>query len=175
MKMRIVIQAGAGVVCTLFFLALALHHVPSGAVVATLGSVDPLWVAAALLCYAVDLGVRAGRWQIILRPTAVLPYRAVAKSLLVGYGLNVILPARLGELFRAEYCNKTYGLARTCALTSIVIERLFDGLAVVGFLGIGLLLTVFTRQPSGALVGILAMASAIFGAAFLAALCPPGR
>jgi hypothetical protein len=45
----------------------------------------------------------------------------VARALLVGYGLNAIMPARLGELFRAEFFKKTYGLSRVWGLTSIVI------------------------------------------------------
>jgi hypothetical protein len=50
---------------------------------------------------------------------------------LVGDGLNAIMPARPGELFRAEFFKKTFGLARVWGLTSIVIERLFNG--IMGF------------------------------------------
>ena len=60
------------------------------------------------------------------------------------------------------------------ASTSIVIERLFDGLAVVTILGVGLLLASVTRTLSGVLVGVLT-AGAIFGAILLAALCFAGR
>jgi len=67
------------------------------------------------------LALRAWRWQVILRPVAAIPYPSVARALLVGYGLNAIMPARLGELFRAEFFKKTYGLSRVWGLTSIVI------------------------------------------------------
>ncbi|MGA8758805.1 MAG: lysylphosphatidylglycerol synthase transmembrane domain-containing protein, partial [Stellaceae bacterium] len=175
MKLRVMGQIVVGLACALFFLWLALHRVPSGAVVSTLRRADPVWLTAAILSYAVNLGVRARRWQIILRPVAAVPYPVVAKTLVVGYGLNVIMPARLGELFRAEFFKKTYGLARIWALTSIVIERLFDGLAVVTILGVGLLLASVTRTLSGVLVGVFLTAGAIFGAILLAALCFAGR
>jgi len=174
MKTRVIIQVAAGLACTLFFLWLALHRVPSGAVIATLRSADPVWLAAAILCYAANLGLRTWRWQIILRPAAAVPYPAVAKTLVVGYGLNVIMPARLGELFRAEFFKKAYGLPRVWGLTSIVIERLFDGLAVVAILGIGLLLATVTRRLSGVLVGVFITAGAIFGVVLLVALCLAG-
>ncbi len=90
-----------------------------------------------MIAYAINLSLRTWRWQIILRPVAAIPYPIVARALLVGYGLNTIMPARLGELFRAEFFKKTFGLSRIWGLTSIVIERLFDGLTVVTCLGIG--------------------------------------
>ena len=90
--------------------------------------------------YAAGLSLRAWRWQIILRPLAAVPYSDVARALLVGYGLNAILPLRLGELFRAEFLKTSGGLDRVWALTSIIIERLFDGVMVVACLALGLLL-----------------------------------
>ena len=80
------------------------------------------------------------------------------------------MPARLGELFRAEYFKKSFGLSRVWALTSIVIERLFDGLTVVICLGFGLLLAAAARKGAGILLDILATGGILFGAMLLAAL-----
>jgi uncharacterized membrane protein YbhN (UPF0104 family) len=173
MKVR-VIQIIIGVACTFFFLALALYHVQLGSVVSALEHADPTWIGAAIVAYAANLSLRTRRWQIILRPVAAIPYRVVASALLVGYGLNTIMPARLGELFRAEFFKKSYGLSRVWALTSIVIERLFDGLTVVTCLGVGLLLTAATRQGAGIVIDILATGGILFGAILLAALCLSG-
>jgi hypothetical protein len=123
MKVR-PIQLVIGLACTMFFLAIAFYRVQLGAVSAALARADPLWAAAAMLIYAVNLALRAWRWQVILGPVAAIPYPIVARALLVGYGLNAVMPARLGELFRAEFFKKTYGLSRVWGLTSIVIERL---------------------------------------------------
>lgn len=169
MNVRI-IQIIIGLAGTFFFLALALHHVPKDAVGASLASADPIWIGAAMLVYAIDLSLRAWRWKIILRSVAAVPYPAVARALLVGYGLNAILPARLGELFRAEFLKKSFGLDRIWALTSIVIERLFDGLMVVTCLAIGLLLAVATRQNAGILIDVLVTGSALFGVILIVAL-----
>src|SRR5207247_3340234 len=125
--------------------------VPMEAVGATLASADPVWIGAAVPAYSVALSLRAWRWQIILRPVAAIPYPTVARALLVGYGLNAIMPARLGELFRAEFVKTDFGLPRVWALTSIVIERLFDGVTVVACLAAGLLLAAGTGQSAGTL------------------------
>jgi glycosyltransferase 2 family protein len=171
--MRIVqiIVALAG---SFFFLALAFYHVPRDAVGASLGSADPIWIAAAMFAYGINLALRAWRWQLILRPVTAVPYPIVARVLLVGYGSNTIMPARLGELFRAEFCKTSLGLSRVWALTSIVVERLFDGLTVVACLGAGLFLAARTRPHAGLLIDVLAVGTALFGAILVVALCLGG-
>jgi hypothetical protein len=173
MKVRL-IQLVIGLACTLFFLAIAFYRVPLGAVSAALAGADPRWIAAAMLIYAANLTVRAWRWQVILRPVAAIPYTIVVRALLVGYGVNAVMPARLGELFRAEFFKKTFGLSRLWGLTSIVVERLFDGIAVVCCLGAGLLLATAAKPNSGLLINVLVTGSALFGAVLLAAFTLSG-
>ncbi len=169
-----VIQLVIGLGCTLFFLALTLYRVELGAIGAALAGANPLWIGLAMLLYAANLALRTWRWQLILRPVAAIPYPIVARALLVGYGLNTLMPARLGELFRAEYFKKTYGLSRVWALTSIVIERLFDGMTVVTCLGVGLFLAAATGQNAGILINIMVTGSVLFGIILLAAFCFSG-
>jgi uncharacterized protein (TIRG00374 family) len=171
MNIRIA-QIVIGLTCTLFFLALALYRVPLEAVGAAIASAYPIWIAAAMSAYAVSLSLRAWRWQIILRPVASISYSSVGKALVVGYGLNAIMPARLGELFRAEFVKKDVGLSRASTLSSIVVERLFDGLMVIGCLALGLLLA--TRQDTAPLVNVLLISSALFGVILLGALSLAG-
>jgi uncharacterized protein (TIRG00374 family) len=173
MNVRIV-QIITGLACTFFCLALALYRVQLGSVGFALAHANPAWIGAAIAAYAINLSLRTRRWQIILHPVAAIPYRVVGRALLVGYGLNTIMPARLGELFRAEFFKKSFGLSRVWALTSIVIERLFDGLTVVTCLGLGLLLTATTRQGADVVIDVLAMGGALFGAILLAVFCFSG-
>jgi hypothetical protein len=70
----------------------------------------------------------------------------VAEALLVGYGFNNLIPARLGELVRADYAKRQFGVSRSAALGSIVIERLLDGFIVVLCLSEGLLVISLLRQ-----------------------------
>jgi glycosyltransferase 2 family protein len=173
MKVR-ALQITVGLGCALFFLALVFHRVPLAAVGSTLAGVDPMCIGAAMAVYAVNLALRARRWKIILRPVAAIPYSTVARALVVGYGLNTIMPARLGELARAEYVKMDHGLSRLWTLTSIVVERLFDGLAVVACLGVGLLLAAATRQSAGVLIDVVLTGGVLFGMILLAALCLAG-
>jgi glycosyltransferase 2 family protein len=169
------IQVLAGLACTFLFLGLALSRVSLSALLAALANAEAIWLAAAILVYATNLSLRAWRWQIILRPVVAIPYPGMARALLVGYGLNTIMPARLGELFRAELLKRDFGLSRISALTSIVIERLFDGLTVVACLGLGLLLAATTKHNSAVLGEVLVTAGAVFGLILLAAIALSGR
>src|SRR4051812_32843892 len=100
MKLR-TIQTIVGLLFAFVFLAIALYRVPLADVRAALTGVEPRWLVAAIIVYIINLSLRAWRWQVILRPVAPNPYSTIAKALLVGYGMNTIMPARLGELFRA--------------------------------------------------------------------------
>src|SRR5271155_1887013 len=173
MKVRL-IQLVIGLACTLFFLAIACYRVQLEAVSAALAGANPVFVVAAMLIYAANLAVRAWRWQVILRPVSAIPYPIVARALLLGYGLNAVMPVRLGELFRAEFFKKTYGLSRVWGLTSIVIERLFDGITIVCCLVAGLLLATASKPNAGLLINVLVTGSVLFGAVLLAAVCLTG-
>ena len=115
-----------------------------------------------------------GTGRLSCAPVAAAPYAAVARALLVEYGLNTIMPARLGELFRAEFFNCTIGVSRVWALTSIVIERLFDGVTVVLCLGLGSFLTTTVSHNAELLGNVLITGSIIFGATLAVALGPSG-
>jgi glycosyltransferase 2 family protein len=164
------VQMVLGIICTIFFLGLALYRAPLGSVAALLAHADLFYIGLAFIVYAVDLALRAWRWQIILRPLVPFPYPTVARALLVGYGLNAIMPARLGELLRAEYLKQSQGVARVWVLTSIVIERMFDGMTVVACLGAGLFIASTHNKDSGILVGVMATGAVVFGAILVVVL-----
>jgi uncharacterized protein (TIRG00374 family) len=46
---------------------------------------------------------------------------------------NDVLPARIGELVRAYVLSRREGVRKTATLATILVERIFDGLTMVGF------------------------------------------
>ena len=65
------------------------------------GRIGPMVLAACV--YWMSIAMRVARWRLILSGSAQLRYGQVAQALIVGYSVNNLLPARLGELFRADY------------------------------------------------------------------------
>jgi uncharacterized protein (TIRG00374 family) len=48
---------------------------------------------------------------------------------------NFIFPARAGEFIRAYLVGKKEDVSKSSAFATVVVERLFDGLAIISFLG----------------------------------------
>lgn len=103
-----------------------------------LPGIDWRFVAGAMAVYAVSIAVRMVRWHQLLGGSARLRFGQVANALLIGYAVNNVLPARLGELFRADYLRRRYSVARSAALGTIVVERALDAVLVLSLTLIGL-------------------------------------
>jgi glycosyltransferase 2 family protein len=138
-KMGRGLQAGVGLAVGAFFLWLALRGVSEEEIRTLLVAVRLKWVALALALYAGDLLLRIVRWHALLNQLLPVSRIKVAETLVVGYAFNNLLPARLGELFRADYAKRQFGVSRSAALGSIAVERLLDGLIVVACLAGGLI------------------------------------
>ena len=62
-----------------------------------------------------------------------------------GSALNICLPARAGDFFRAYYLGEKNNSDKVKIFGSIVLERIFDGLCVLGLLFIGIMF--FSKNP----------------------------
>ena len=56
----------------------------------------------------------------------------------IGYMGNNIYPARAGEVLRAYVLRRTEGVPITASLATILVERIFDGVVMLGFVFVNL-------------------------------------
>lgn len=126
-----------GLLIGAIFLWLALRQTSLEQVQAILSKSNPGWLIFALGLYAADLSFRVSRWRLLLHNVKTLSFKSVGIALIIGYAANNIFPARLGELFRADFAGRRYRLSRSAVMGSIVVERVLDGLIVVLCLVIG--------------------------------------
>lgn len=94
------------------------------------------WLVPAIACYLVGLWVRALRWRLLIAPIQALPFGSVFGVLSIGFLVNNVLPARLGELARAVLLAQRHGISRSATLATVVVERVFDGVVILLLLGI---------------------------------------
>jgi hypothetical protein len=103
--------------------------------------------------------IRAWRWKFLL------PHRVSTGdslgAVVLGYGANNLLPARLGEVVRAQAIGQKCQISRFLAIASILVERIFDGLVLIGLLYLGIRGSSIPTWVSS--VGILGLS--IFGGA----------
>lgn len=95
--------------------------------------------------------VRAVRWRLLLhplKPDTGLHNRFAAVN--IGFGLNNVLPARMGELARAWSISRLEGISATGALGSLVVERVLDFVVLIMLIEFAVLLPSF---PVGATIG----------------------
>ncbi len=125
-----------GLVLTAVFLVLALRRVDLGAFVDELRQMNYLWLLPSAACTLLGYLLRTVRWQVILSGAARAPLRTLFPILMMGFATNNLLPGRLGEFWRAYLLGQKRNVRKTFALASVFVERVFDGLVLIGLLGI---------------------------------------
>lgn len=126
---------------------------------AILMAARPLWVAGVMLASLLAVYVRAQRWRVLLRPLGIVPLYPALSATAIGFGASAVLPFRIGELVRPALLGRRIGVGVSAALSSVVLERLFDMLLViVCFLVVALVYPLPPALRDSAIVlGILAL------------------
>lgn len=89
------------------------------------------WVVLAVICDVLLYLLAAWRWSLLLRPIEPVPFIETAKALYVGLFANEVRsPA--GELIRCFLLSKTSDVPLSVAFASALIERIFDGIWLMG-------------------------------------------
>jgi uncharacterized protein (TIRG00374 family) len=131
------IRAILGLIVGVTFFVLVLRQTSWSQVSDILRQVNSQWIAVAIATYGISMVIRIERWRLLLWEVKALSFKAMSVALLIGYAMNNILPARLGELVRADFAGRRYNISRSATLGSIAFERTLDGLIVVLSLIVG--------------------------------------
>ncbi len=136
-----------GVAVSLFFLYLTFQKEDFGAIGASLTKVQYWALLPALIVYFGGIWLRALRWRVLLSPirTGVRPY-SLYKVLVIGYMGNDILPARLGDVIRVYVLSRRENVTKSATLATILVERIFDGLTMIGFLAVSALFVTLNSE-----------------------------
>jgi glycosyltransferase 2 family protein len=127
----------------------------------------PGWLAAATLAYCAQFPLRGLRWSVLMRAVKPVSWRTATEVFTIGFMANNVLPARLGDVARAFVLAKRENVPASATFSNVMLERVFDGLTVVGFLS----LVLWLDPPSAQWVGTVAalMALLFLGAVLVAA------
>jgi glycosyltransferase 2 family protein len=120
------------------------------------------------------LGVwaRARRWWYLFPPGSDPP--GLLPAMMIGYMANNVLPLRAGELVRVFVVARRWGHGFWTAVATSVVERILDGLVVVGVLCALLLLIPVPRPLVIGAITLLAGDVTIAAALAAAAAWPAG-
>lgn len=83
--------------------------------------------------------IKAIRWKLLLSPLKQFRTAEIVPPMMIGFMGNNVLPFHLGELIRVYVLSRDQQLSKTAVLSSVVLERIFDIVAILVFFGSGLL------------------------------------
>jgi uncharacterized protein (TIRG00374 family) len=124
------------IIISLFFIILIAYKVDFNKTKEALRTADYMYIPLAVALSLVTNIFRTYRWKYIINPIKKISTHSLFSGVAIGYMANNLLPARLGELVRAYIIGKKEGISKTSTFATIFLERIFDGLALLFFLGI---------------------------------------
>ena len=171
-------QFWVGLALSAGFLYLALRGLGINEIWEPLKSARYWWLLPGVAVYFVGVWVRSWRWHYLLRPVKAVSTPRMFPIVAIGYMGNNIYPARAGEILRAVVLKRKEDISISASLATIVVERVFDGVVMLGFVFLNLpeLATLTTTSGfvgniqtltlwgSAAFIGVLAvfLAAAMF-------------
>ena len=162
-------QFWLGVLISIVFIWLALRGLRLDQFWGAVQSANYWWLLPGIAVYFVAVWARAWRWHYLLRPIKNIPTRTVFPITTIGYMGNNIYPARAGEVLRAVILKRKEGVSVSASLATIVVERIFDGVVMLGFVFVNLPELARLTSNSG-FVGNIQQVAVIGTAVFLGAL-----
>jgi uncharacterized protein (TIRG00374 family) len=127
-----------GVVISLVLLYFAFRNQNFSAVWEVVKEADYIWLLPGVAVYFLGVWARAWRWHYLLRPLKVISTNKMFPIVTIGYMGNNIYPYRAGEVLRAYILRKREGIPMSASMATIIVERVFDGVVMLGFVFLNL-------------------------------------
>ena len=134
-----------------------------------IASARPVALAAALTACIGTLLLRGLRWRRLISSVGIhISRRAAVEILALSFWVNVILPAKIGDVYRAWLLKQNGGASFARAVGTVVVERAVD-LVTVALLGVLSALVAFggVLSPAVTALALVALGLAVFGIALL--------
>lgn len=117
-------------VITLIFLVLVFNKVDFALLIETVKTFELKYLTAIVAIFLASLYVRGLRWKFLLMNSPKYSALNLAEIFTVGNMLNIFMPARAGDIYRAYYLGEEKNEKKLKIFGTIILERLFDGIAM---------------------------------------------
>ena len=154
-----------GLIISAIFLWLAFRKVDFTLVWQQLRTANLAYVALGIVAYFLALFIRTWRWKVLLLPMKRISLLRLFPVLSAGYMANNIYPARAVDLLRTVLLRKKEEVPISASLATIIVEHLFDGIAILALvlLNLGQLINF---APNSQWVGIIETSASWVGLIF---------
>lgn len=127
-----------GVLASAAMLWIALRNADFQAIRRAFTDANAGWAAPFLGALVLFYWLKSVRWRDLLATQVRARPKELFPAVMIGYAGTAILPMQMGELVRTYIVGKQFKLPFTLVLSSIGIERIFDLLTILLFLGLAL-------------------------------------
>jgi len=159
---------GLGLIISAVFLYLAFREIDYRELWQTLKEIRFFWLIPGLIFYFIGVLVRTWRWQYLLKPLEKVSIKTLFPIINIGYMGNNVFPLRMGEVLRSVVIKRRKDVSISGSLATIIVERIFDAVVVIGFVLLNL--GQLTRLPNASTFVQLGNLAAWAVAIFLAGL-----
>ncbi len=158
-----------GLVLSAVFLYFALSGLGINEIWEPLKSARYWWLLPGVAVYFIGVWVQILALALPLRPVKPISTRKMFPIVAIGYMGNNIYPARAGEVLQAVVLKRKEEVPISASLATIIVERIFDGVVMLGFVFLNLPRLATLTGTSGFIGNIQTLA--VWGSvAFLGAL-----
>ncbi|MCP3137502.1 lysylphosphatidylglycerol synthase transmembrane domain-containing protein [Pyxidicoccus xibeiensis] len=144
--MRRAVKLLASLLVTFVFMWFAFRDTDWATQIASLKAANYAWVVPYFACLLAIHVFRTLRWGALLSGLERVPFRKLNEASGIGFMMLLVLPFRLGEFARPFLIAQRSSIRRSAAMTSVVLERIVDGLFVAAMMR-ALLFFVPTETP----------------------------
>lgn len=160
--MKNVIKFTVGIAISILFLYLAIKGIAWQNVGKVLKEASYFFILPAILIHFISFLLRAAKWSMITSKIKKVKTLELFPLVTIGLAMNNILPLRAGEFGRIFLLSKKFDISPVDAGITIVLERIFD---IVGLIGVVLIFIHLHKWPG--MVNILISSATIFIVLFL--------
>jgi uncharacterized protein (TIRG00374 family) len=125
-----------GLALSALFLWLALREVNLQELLASLRQTELIWALPFIACLGAFCWFKSWRWALLLSPAKAARAKDLLGPVIVGYMGTGLMPMQLGEVARAYLAARSLRIRIAPVMSSLLVERVFDVLALLAVLGI---------------------------------------
>ncbi|MCP4750060.1 MAG: flippase-like domain-containing protein [Proteobacteria bacterium] len=154
----------AGLAISVLFLYLAFGKIDLDQMKASFLGVHYWMLIPAALATLVSHWIRSIRWRLLMKSIKRVSVWRLFSATMIGYMGNTVLPAHLGEIFRANIVGNREGISTSSVLATVVIERMVDVLSLLVVMMFTLVVYPFPEwvKKSGYIMFVLAVGLFVF-------------
>ncbi len=123
---------------TLLFLYMVFVNLDINELIQIIKDFDIKYSILLVISIIISLSFRGLCFKQLISDTINAPLKDLIPLCITGAALNIVLPARAGDIFRAYYVGQKYDVDKVKIFGTIVLERIFDGFIILSMLFFGI-------------------------------------